>query len=426
MFLKPDRTYNANGLMVKEFLLTNHNPYNIAMPVIKLPARIRGITIHNTDWISVSASTTPAEQYTRATYNGNMNDVRVHFYVDNVCAWQNLPLTLSGFHAADGNGPGNTQTIAIECIMRNSSDAVSLKSEDNCAKLAAYLLNKYGLTVENGLYSHSDWYSGKTCPVYILPHWDKFKAKVQKELDKLNTKDDSPLYRVRKSWEDKESQTGAYKELDNAKKACGEGYKVFDEDGKIVYEPAKTSTDIDIDKETKPSTEVKPSTETKPSPEVKPSPEIKPSVAPPLDKIDVRYQVFTSKWWDEICNYNNENSMGYAGVEKQAIRGVAIKTSKGGVRYRVHTKNGGWLSWITQSNIKDWSKGCAGTRSREIDAIQIELIDLPDYNVKYRVSTLGNTNYLPWVENYNNIDDNGYAGIFGLPIDKLQIEIVKK
>ena len=31
------------------------------------------------------------EQYTRATYNGNMKDVRVHFYVDNICAGKTLP-----------------------------------------------------------------------------------------------------------------------------------------------------------------------------------------------------------------------------------------------------------------------------------------------------------------------------------------------
>ena len=53
MFLKPDRTYNANGLMVKEFLLTKHNPNNIVMTTIALPAKPLGVTIHNTDWISV-------------------------------------------------------------------------------------------------------------------------------------------------------------------------------------------------------------------------------------------------------------------------------------------------------------------------------------------------------------------------------------
>lgn len=48
------------------------------------------------------------------------------------------------------------------------------------------------------------------------------------------------LYRVRKTWADAKSQIGAYKVLDNAKKACKDGYTVFDSKGKAVY--TKTST----------------------------------------------------------------------------------------------------------------------------------------------------------------------------------------
>lgn len=46
-------------------------------------------------------------------------------------------------------------------------------------------------------------------------------------------------YRVRKSWSDSKTQKGAYKILDNARKCADQnpGYKVFDADGKVVYEP---------------------------------------------------------------------------------------------------------------------------------------------------------------------------------------------
>ena len=88
--LTPNKEIVLNSVLVKEFFLTKNNPNKIAMPTSKID-KLRGITIHNTGWINVSSSTTPAEQYTRATYNGNMKDVRVHFYVDNICAWQNLP-----------------------------------------------------------------------------------------------------------------------------------------------------------------------------------------------------------------------------------------------------------------------------------------------------------------------------------------------
>ena len=233
--LKPDKTTTLGGVTVNEYLLTKHNPNKIDMPSVSMEGRIIGVTIHNTPWITTAAGTTPAEQYTRATVNGNMNDARVHYYVDNVCAWQNLPLSLSGWHAADGDGNGNRRTIAIECIMSSAYNDKDKKSEDNCAKLAAALLKKYKLGI-NALYTHNHWYSGKYCPAYILPHWDKFKAKVQSY---LNSGSSAPattqLYRVRKTWADAKSQIGAYSSLENAKKACKAGYSVFDNSGKAVY-----------------------------------------------------------------------------------------------------------------------------------------------------------------------------------------------
>lgn len=46
-------------------------------------------------------------------------------------------------------------------------------------------------------------------------------------------------YRVRKNWADSKTQKGAYKILAYAKKCADQnpGYKVFDADGKVVYEP---------------------------------------------------------------------------------------------------------------------------------------------------------------------------------------------
>lgn len=55
-------------------------------------------------------------------------------------------------------------------------------------------------------------------------------------------------YRVRKSWADAKSQIGAYENLENAKKACKDGYFVYDWNGNQVYpevkkeEPKKETT----------------------------------------------------------------------------------------------------------------------------------------------------------------------------------------
>jgi N-acetylmuramoyl-L-alanine amidase CwlA len=147
---------------------------------------------------------------------------------------------LSGWHAADGDGNGNRRTIAIECIMGSAYNDKDKKSEDNCARLAAALLKKYKLGI-NALYTHNHWYSGKYCPAYILPHWDKFKAKVQSYMNSGSSA--KQIYRVRKSWSDAKSQIGAYSSLENAKKACKAGYYVFNANGKVVY-PLKKSVDV--------------------------------------------------------------------------------------------------------------------------------------------------------------------------------------
>ena len=194
-FLQPDSQTVMNGVIVNEYSLYKHNVKGISMPPL-FKKKIIGVTIHNTDWINAASGTTPAEQYTRATRNGNMKTVRVHFYVDNVCAWQNLPYEYQGWHAADGSGNGNTATIAIECIMSSKYNDKDKRSEDNCARLAAALLKKYGLGIEN-LYTHTHWLNVrdgikgttdylntkkranvKWCPIYLLPHWNDFKNKV--------------------------------------------------------------------------------------------------------------------------------------------------------------------------------------------------------------------------------------------------------
>jgi N-acetylmuramoyl-L-alanine amidase CwlA len=290
--LKPDKTTVLDtGLTVNEYFLTAHNPNKIALPSKRTASQqLIGVTLHNTGWIAVASGTTPAEQYVRATVNGNMGDTRVHYYVDDKCAWRDLPDDYTSWHAATGGqGQGNCNTISIECIMENQTDPASLVSMENTAKLIANIFKTYGWTVAKNLYTHNYWTnyratgklsadldeqslkkvstsakcfndsntfansSGKYCPIFILPQWEKFKALVNKYLETSVPQPLTPstptvtppetMYRVRKTWSDKVSQKGAYKVLDNAKKCADEnaGYSVFDDNGAIVYtgkEPA--------------------------------------------------------------------------------------------------------------------------------------------------------------------------------------------
>lgn len=235
-FLMPDKVHKINGVTVKEYHIAGHNPNKIAMPSKRTTA-LEGVTIHNTGIITVKG-TTMAEQYTRATVNGNMKDVRVHYYVDDVEAWQNLPENWQSWHAgqkgkpeANGSEAGNASTISIECIMGGAKGYE--KAEDNAARLAAYILHTNGLGIEK-LYTHNYWCNVrngvkgtvdelntkpdgyKGCPVYIRPHWEGFKMLVQKYMDALNAS--KKMYYV---------QVGAFSSKVNAEKYLAEVKKIY-------------------------------------------------------------------------------------------------------------------------------------------------------------------------------------------------------
>lgn len=211
-FLQPDNTFDVLGLTVKQYFITDHNVNKISMPS-KRTLPLIGVTVHNTNDINEARQTTDSEQYTRATINGNMNTVRVHFFVDDDEAWQNLPLDWQSWHAgqagrADRNGSaaGNAQTISIECIMDGSGSEKDKKAEDNCAKLTAWLLHTNNMNTKLNLFTHNYWCnirngkSGtidqlnklndgyKNCPVFIRPHWDAFVAKVNQYMQQLDEK----------------------------------------------------------------------------------------------------------------------------------------------------------------------------------------------------------------------------------------------
>lgn len=89
---------------------------------------------------------------------------------------------------------GNETTLSIEIIMDGTGSKEDRKAEENGVLLAALLLKKHGLSV-NELYTHNHWMghpdsivqgARKNCPLYILPHWAQFKQKVAAKLTELN------------------------------------------------------------------------------------------------------------------------------------------------------------------------------------------------------------------------------------------------
>ena len=249
--LTPDNTYQtANGVKVNVKVIPDGyrwkddtkakaakcSPGSLYKKNKKLSGntgKVKWITIHNTpDLKNVNDD---GEQYTRATYpNENMGSARVHFYVDDVCAWQNLKAGTGmvpedpkgsaevGWHAADGSTSdgGNMTSLSIEIIMNDATSGHDAIAYDNGAKLAAWLLFIHGLTIDK-LVTHSYWNAkkaGKTssdidqqcvtyvsgahwCPLYIFDaksesgakkNWKAFKAVVNGYLEELKNPPSPP------------------------------------------------------------------------------------------------------------------------------------------------------------------------------------------------------------------------------------------
>ena len=138
-----------------------------------------------------------------------------------------------------------------------------------------------------------------------------------------------------------------------------------------------------------------------------------------VKKPTLTYRVFADgKWYNEVKGLSN-----VAGRKKQAISAVAVKVSKGNIKYRVHLLNGDWLPWVDGYDINDSNNGYAGIKGKVIDAIQVEFSGVGDYKATYRVRKQ-RADFWDWQHNTEkDSSQDGYAGLLGTKIDGLQITL---
>lgn len=139
-----------------------------------------------------------------------------------------------------------------------------------------------------------------------------------------------------------------------------------------------------------------------------------------LKKPTLTYRVYAdNKWYDEVKGLSN-----IAGRKKQAISAVAVKVSKGNIKYRVHLLNGDWLPWVTGYDIDDDVNGYAGIKGKVIDGLQVEFSGVGDYKATYRARKQGKNKFMPYQHNTeHDTEQDGYAGVMGAKIDGLQITL---
>jgi hypothetical protein len=126
------------------------------------------------------------------------------------------------------------------------------------------------------------------------------------------------------------------------------------------------------------------------------------------EKPKVTYQVYAGgKWLPEVTGYNELNTDGYAGVFGKPISCIRVKLPDA-------TAVDVWL----HNKVQPKSTG-----GEQIDCIAMRA---ESCQLRYRVHIVGG-HWLPWVTGFDLADSaNGYAGIYGKPIDAVQIDVVEK
>lgn len=249
--------------LVKSFL--TKNPCYTANRKIT----VKGLMLH-----SVGCPQPNAKVFVNNWNSASFDRACVHGFIDanDGTIYQTLPWNHRGWH---GGGSSNNTHIGVEmcepsCIKYTSGAAFTCSNLEAARKAAtttynaavelfAYLCKEFNLNPLTDICSHREGHKKGIASNHGDPEhlWnqlklgytmDGFRKAVKAEMEKSNSNADNKtdntnsnntntkeLYRVRKTWKDSKSQLGAYKILDNAIKACKDGYSVFDSKGNVVY-----------------------------------------------------------------------------------------------------------------------------------------------------------------------------------------------
>lgn len=245
-------------------ILTENACYKVGRKIT-----VKGIMVHSTGannpslkrYVGPDDGLLGKNQYNNHwnTYHPGGREVCVHGFIGkladgSIATYQTLPWDHRGWHAG---GSANNTHIGFEICEDGLSDSAYFKAVyTEAVELCAYLCKLYGLT-EKDILCHSEGYKkGIASNHGDVMHWfprhgknmDTFRADVKTLLSTADDKPKTPTeeypekltegyYRVRKSWEDKKSQLGAYRILANAKSTADKnlGYFVFGNDGNAIY-----------------------------------------------------------------------------------------------------------------------------------------------------------------------------------------------
>lgn len=116
------------------------------------------ITIHET-----ANTSKGADAQAHANLQSNGFSASWHWTVDDKQAIQSFPHTVRCWHAGDGQGNGNLNSIGIEICV--NSDGDFKKAVENAVELVKKIMADEGISVNN-VVQHNHW-SGKNCPANL-------------------------------------------------------------------------------------------------------------------------------------------------------------------------------------------------------------------------------------------------------------------
>ena len=152
------------------------------------------------------------------------------------------------------------------------------------------------------------------------------------------------------------------------------------------------------------------------------------SISAPKANVSYGLHLLGGSWLDEVTNFGSGDN-GFAGLPNHQHDLLYIRVDHGSVKYRVHTVKSGWLPWVTKGDRTDTVNGCAGIAGEVIDGVQIIFLTPagePYQQAYYRSQTTQRAGWLGVVcDDGTSLPQytDTYAGLFGEPLDRLQIGI---
>ena len=159
---------------------------------------------------------------------------------------------------------------------------------------------------------------------------------------------------------------------------------------------------------------------------------VAPQEAKPGAAVDVTYALrrLNGAWWPDVVNCNDVDGDGYAGEPGVEHDLLTVAVDRGSVRYRVSCdpQCGRWLDWVTKADKSDTADGCAGIPGKTIYGVQV-YYETPAgetyQQAWYRSQTTERAGYLGVCcdDGTSWVGYDGWAGLPGEPLDRLQIRI---